>query len=204
MLNGEGGTVLPFRQVWVVDFEFIARSGERPEPICMVAREVQSGRLIRLWQDELHLPAPPFPINESALFVAYYAPAELGCFKVLGWPMPARILDLYAEYRALTNGHPTPCGRGLLGSLKTHGLEAMSKAEKAGMRELILSGGPFDAQERVDILDYCQGDVDGEQASIMRTHSLREPRARFRQIGERGINSQLMPELRAWKAERNR
>ena len=43
-----------------------------------------------------------------------------------------------------------------------------------------------------------------EQASITPTLLLREPRARFRQIGERGINSQLTPELRAWIAERNR
>ena len=30
--------------------------------------------------------------------------AELGCFLALGWPMPARILDLFAEFRATTNG----------------------------------------------------------------------------------------------------
>ncbi len=88
---------LPFRQVWAVDFEFIARPGERPEPICMVARELRSRELIRLWQDELRRPEPPFPLDQSSLFVAYYAPAELCCFKVLGWPMPARILDLFAE-----------------------------------------------------------------------------------------------------------
>ncbi len=151
---------LPYRQAWVVDFEFVARPGERPEPICMVARELLSGDLIRLWQDDLHRPRPPFPIDESALFVAYFAPAELGCFRVLGWPMPVRVLDLFAEYRALTNGLPTPCGRSLLGALKAHGIEAMSKAEKAGMRELIIGGGPYDAGDRAAILDYCQDDVD--------------------------------------------
>ncbi len=160
MLSGEGGAGLPYCQVWAVDFEFIARPGERPEPICMVARELRSGTLIRLWRDELHRPAPPFPVDESALFIAYYAPAELGCFRVLGWPMPARILDLFAEYRTLTNNLPTPCGRGLLGALKAHGIEAMSKEEKASMRELILGGGPYSAEDRAAILDYCQSDVD--------------------------------------------
>ena len=28
-----------FPRVWLVDFEFHAPGGERPEPICMVARE---------------------------------------------------------------------------------------------------------------------------------------------------------------------
>jgi hypothetical protein len=151
---------LPFRQVWAVDFEFIAGPGERPVPVCMVARELRSGALIRLWQDELSRPAPPFPTDNSALFVAYFASAELGCFRVLGWPTPARILDLYAEYRAQTNGLPTPCGRGLLGALKTHGIEAMPKAEKGAMRELVLAGRPYSAEDRSAILDYCQEDVD--------------------------------------------
>jgi hypothetical protein len=74
--------------------------------------------------------------------------------------MPARLLDLYAEFRALTNGLPVPCGKGLLGALKAHGLEAMSKAEKAEMRDLILSGGPYSQEDRSAILDYCQSDVD--------------------------------------------
>ncbi len=151
---------LPFRQVWAVDFEFIARPGERPEPICMVARELYGGAVVRLWQDELCRRTPPFPIDKRALFVAYFASAELGCFKALGWPVPARILDLYAEYRVQTNGLATPCGRGLLGALKVHGIEAMSKAAKAGMRELILAGGPYSAEDRAAILDYCQDDVD--------------------------------------------
>jgi hypothetical protein len=151
---------LPFSQVWTVDFEFIARPGERPVPVCLVARELRSGSLIRLWQDELSRPAPPFPTDKSALFIAYFASAELGCFKVLGWPMPARILDLYAEFRTQTNGLPTPCGRSLLGALKAHGIEAMSKAEKGEMRDLILAGGPYSPEDRAAILDYCQGDVD--------------------------------------------
>ena len=53
------------------------------------------------------------------LFVAYYAPAELSCFLALGWPLPARILDLYIEFRAETNGLALPIGRGLLGALSS-------------------------------------------------------------------------------------
>ena len=38
---------LPFREIWAVDFEFDAQDGERPTPVCLVARELRSDRLIR-------------------------------------------------------------------------------------------------------------------------------------------------------------
>jgi hypothetical protein len=38
-----------YRQVWAVDFEFTAPPGGRPGPLCCVARELRSGRLLRLW-----------------------------------------------------------------------------------------------------------------------------------------------------------
>ena len=41
-----------FREVWAVDFEFVAPPGERPTPVCLVARELKSGRTIRLWRDQ--------------------------------------------------------------------------------------------------------------------------------------------------------
>ena len=66
-------------------------------------------------------PAPPYATGPDVLFVAYYASAELGCYCVLGWPMPERILDLFIEFRNLTNDHPTPAGAGLLGALITLG-----------------------------------------------------------------------------------
>src|SRR5689334_4807618 len=93
---------LPFREAWAVDFEFLASRGDRPVPVCMVAQELRSGRKARLWADQLGS-RPPFPLTADVLFVAYYASAELACFKVLGWQMPARILDLYVEFRNSTN-----------------------------------------------------------------------------------------------------
>jgi hypothetical protein len=105
MGGGAGLDRLPFPQIWAVDFEFISRPGERPGPVCLVACELRSGELIRVWQDDLRrLHAPPYPTDSSALFVAYLASAELGCHLALGWSMPERILDLYAEQKAATNG----------------------------------------------------------------------------------------------------
>ena len=82
-----------FREVVVVvDFEFTATTGGRPIPVCLVVHELCSGRRFRLWQDQLG-PTPPYTRGPDVLFVAYYASAELGCYRVLGWPMPERILD---------------------------------------------------------------------------------------------------------------
>ena len=64
------------------------------------------------------------------LFIAYYAPAEWSCFLALGWPLPARIIDLFAEFRAKTNGLPLPVGRGLLGALNYHGISALRPSKR--------------------------------------------------------------------------
>ena len=150
-----------FSEVWLVDFEFSQPDGERPNPICMVAREYWSRRLVRVWQDELQaLSRAPFAMAADSLFVAYFASAELGCFLALGWPMPARILDLYVEFRNSTNGLPVACGNGLLGALAHYGLDALEAVEKDSMRALAIRGGPYTDSERTALLDYCQSDVD--------------------------------------------
>ena len=156
-----GCTDLPFAEIWCVDFEFSAPTGERPSVVCLVARELKSGTEIRLWRDELltrH--APPYAIDDRSLVVAYYASAEMGCHLALGWPMPTHVLDLYAEFRNLSNGLPTPCGDGLLGALAWFGLNAIDAADKESMRELAQAGGPWSAQEKRDLLDYCASDVE--------------------------------------------
>lgn len=155
------GTVfgLPFSEVWCLDFEFISDPGTNPVPVCLVARDLVSGRVLRLWQDQLG-DRLPFRVDESALFVAYYASAEVGCFLELGWPVPARVLDLYAEFRNETNGLSLPAGRGLLGALSYHHLTGITKDEKKSGRDLVMRGGPWSDAERREVLDYCQTDVD--------------------------------------------
>lgn len=151
---------LPFQSVFALDFEFISESGKNPIPVCLVARELHTGRLIRLWQDELGA-EPPFPTGDDVLFVAYFASAEIGCFLELGWPVPTRILDLYTEHRNATNGIVLPIGgRSLLGALSHHGISSITSEQKHEERALVMRGGPWTADERARILDYCQTDVD--------------------------------------------
>jgi hypothetical protein len=151
-----------FEEVWLADFEFTQPPRERPTPLCLVARELYTGRRIRLWQDDLwrYLQAP-FRTDPDAPFVAYLASAELGCFLALGCHLPRHVLDLYAEFRLLTSGLPTPCGHGLLGALAYFGLRGgVDELMKDAMRLLAQCGGPYAWQERADLLAYCETDVD--------------------------------------------
>jgi DNA polymerase I len=149
----------PYREIWHADFEFEAGTGERPVPVCLCARELRSGREIRLWRDEFG-PAPPYPIDADSLFVAYYSSAEFGCHCALGWLMPARILDLFTEFRCGTNGLTVPAGNGLIGALTAFGLDTMGATEKKELQTAIGNGtwpGRYTPEE---ILDYCMSDVD--------------------------------------------
>ena len=149
-----------FAEIWCVDTEYSAPTGHRPTPICLVAQELRSGRQLRLWFDQLaQLRAAPFRTDDRALFVAFAAAAEFSVFHVLGWPAPARTLDLFFEFRALTNGLQTPSGSGLLGAMVYHGLPVMEAAEKESMRQLAIRGGPFTDGEREALLAYCAEDV---------------------------------------------
>jgi hypothetical protein len=151
---------LPLRHVIAADFEFEfgGHAGNRPRPVCMVAKELRSGQTWRLWRDRFES-RPPFPIGADAVLVAYYASAELGCFKALNWPAPANVLDLFVEFRNGTNGLATPAGSGLIGALTYFGLDNIGAVEKDDMRSLVLRGGPWSDTESAAILDYCGGDV---------------------------------------------
>ena len=149
--------------IYLVDFEFHpagGREGNPPVPVCMVVREWPSGQTKRYWRTELEqMTASPFPSCEQALCVAYYASAEMDCFQALGWPHPINVLDLFTEFRCLTNGGQAGHGNGLLGALLHYGLPSMGAEQKDAMRDLIMSGGPWSPPEEIKIIDYCESDV---------------------------------------------
>ncbi len=149
--------------IYLVDFEFHparGREGNPPVPVCMVVREWPSGRTSRYWQDDLQrMPNAPFPTGDKALCVAYYASAEMDCFHALGWAPPDNILDLFVEFRCLTNGLRLAHGSGLLGALMHYGLPSIGGEQKDTMRDLVLTNGPWSSAEELAILDYCETDV---------------------------------------------
>jgi hypothetical protein len=73
--------------------------------------------------------------------------------------MPERVLDLYVEFRQLTNGRDPFAGNSLLGALAWYDLGAMEATEKKSMQKLAMSGGPWTESERRALITYCEADV---------------------------------------------
>jgi hypothetical protein len=94
------------------------------------------------------------------------ANAELGCHLALGWPLPAKVLDLSPVFRCVINGRTTPEGKGLLGALAYYSVDNISSKRKDSMRARIMQGWPFTPIEREQILDYCASDVDALAALL--------------------------------------
>ena len=163
---------LPFREIWAVDTEFYPGLGSNNggvvgdpiTPLCLVALEMRSGRLIRLWQDQLR-PFPPYRLDADALIVGYMLAAEFGVHAALGWGEPACALDAYIEFRHATNDGAVKSGdreKGFYsigGALRYFVEDEIDVARKHDMRERILQGPPFREQEQRDILAYCEDDV---------------------------------------------
>jgi len=149
---------LSYAAIWVLDFEFIACDGEHPQIVCLVANDLISGRWVRLWQGDFA--APPFALGADTLFVGYSAAAEWSCFIALGWLMPARCIDLYAEFTRVTNGaFDGKMFPSLLAAAAYFGIATTDADHKGAMRDLILSGGPWNAGQQRAILNYCAADV---------------------------------------------
>ena len=134
-----------------------------------MAIEYRIWRRIRLGRDELaRMTSAPFPIEPDSLFVCYSAPAEVGCFVELGWPMPRSILDLYVMFRLIMNVGSGKGQRSMIAALSKYRLEHIAADEKAGIRELAMRGAPWSAQEMADLLGHCESDVLGLLALLPR------------------------------------
>lgn len=148
---------------FAVDFEYRPVDGKEGNPlqvVCAAMLNIESGQKQTWWQDELaSLTESPFPTDSGVLLVAYNASAEMACFAALGWPKPQYVLDLYAEFRNITNGKKLPAGNGLLGALTYFGATPSGSVQKGQMRDLILAGGPWSEEQKQTILDYCVSDV---------------------------------------------
>lgn len=149
---------LPYTAIWVLDFEFVARDGEHPEVVCLAAHEIVSDHWVSVWRGEFS--SPPFPLDEQTLFVGFAAAAEWSCFIALGWPMPSRCIDLFAEFIRIRNGaFDGKRWPSLIAATNHFGINVMDADHKGAMRDLILTGGPWTDAQKQEILDYCAVDV---------------------------------------------
>lgn len=124
----------------------------------MVAHERVTDRWVRVWRGGFSV--PPFPLDDRTLLVAFSAAAEWSCFIQLGWPMPARCIDLYVEFIRILNGsREGKLFPSLLSSAASFGIDTMAADHKGAMRDLVMTGGPWTPAEQVEILHYCGEDV---------------------------------------------
>lgn len=153
-------TPFPGYRIVTYDFEYFSVDGERPNPVCLVWHDWESGKTHRIWQDELlKMKEPPFDISERTICFTYYYGAEGSCHQALGWEHPTNVIDCFTEFRNRTNGAKVPCGNSLIGAMIFYGLPTMTGEKKSSMRDLILSGGPWSILEKEEILKYCEADV---------------------------------------------
>jgi hypothetical protein len=158
----------PASTLWVVDFEFTHQPGDKPDVVCLAAKEFESGRSIALWRDQIG-PAPPYDIGPDSIVVFYSgSEAELACHLALGWPLPVNCVDLMVEYRMAVNGIGGEKALSMLAACERFGVPVQtSPAEKKRTVDRILQGPPFSAEERAWILHYCQTDVE-EEVGLLR------------------------------------
>jgi len=149
-----------FKEIWVVDFEFYGGAGNPPIPVCYCAYEIYSKKSIKHWLLDSKNLNPQYSTKDNAVFIAYFASAEMGCHIALNWDHPRYIVDLFAEFRNNTNGKDIPSGRNLLGACINYGVGGGDATLKDSMRDRILQGPPFIESEKNQILDYCMKDVD--------------------------------------------
>ncbi len=151
--------------IWVCDFEFFDMDGgEIPRPICFCALEVTTREIIQLWLEGINKPVSPIDFSDKTLtYIAFNSVAEMSCHLALGWDIPENILDLYCEWRLLSNdgrihekGHNS-----LLNVCGVYGVKTVDLGYKTAMRDRILKGAPFNEAEKIDILNYCMTDVWG-------------------------------------------
>jgi hypothetical protein len=160
------GDLFPrFRRVIVWDTEFKAEPGNRPAPVCVTARELRSGREWAQFGEFGR--RPPFPVDDETVFVGYYNSAELGFHKALGWPEPRYQVDLYIEFRNLTNGLWLPHGSSLIGAMTHFGLDY--PANKVEMIKII-NRGDWSAEEEGHIRHYNWVDMDATARLLLKMY----------------------------------
>jgi DNA polymerase I len=149
-----------FEEKWVVDYEFYTSPQNLPVPICYCAYEINSGKAIKKWIEGGKDKKPEYSTTDNSLFIAFGASAEMGCHIVLDYPIPLYIVDLYSEFKNITNGRYTAHGHNIIGACFMYGIKDTDAILKKTMRTRIIAGPPYNDDEKEKIMDYCMKDVE--------------------------------------------
>lgn len=160
-----------YDEVWILDTEFQAPSGEAHTPVCMCAVEWFTGRTERIFFDR---PVKcPLRTDSRVLYVGWALSAEWATWIPAKWELPVQALDLRFEYLNRINGvyrggiSLRSLGTGLVHALQAYGLPAMAFKAKQAEREYIIRNGITPPQgvsmeeHQRRILAYCDLGVIG-------------------------------------------
>jgi hypothetical protein len=88
-----------------LDTEFISRDaiGKCVVPVFLGALSLVTGREWRVPLLPFRKIPNPLPTGDSVLYVGYALQAEWSVFLAMGWELPTRSIDLYAEHMMLTS-----------------------------------------------------------------------------------------------------
>ena len=147
-----------FKNVVVYDYEFKTISGNPPEPVCVVYKELHSDKIIKQWLVGGGSTCP-FPVHET-LFIAHYCNAEVSCDIALGYEKPRYIWDTFVEEKKLLNGKLKQ-GYGLVDTALRYGITGvMDKNKKDYWRDTVINNYPnYSDEDKTGIIDYCLEDV---------------------------------------------
>jgi hypothetical protein len=155
-----------FRELWGWDAEFSQDENHRPAPVTLFAKEMRSGRTIRMQRRDLLLATRlPFGGEPDTAVESYAAVAELTTCLSAGIELPVHVICTFTETIAAVNGLDIP-GIGekrpsLLEACDLYGVPHMDADRKRAMRDLILAKGPdgFSDDELRQAEDYNQDDT---------------------------------------------
>lgn len=148
---------LPYRHIVCVDTEF--RTGGDPHRgWCLCGVELRSGREFKVWLDGRSV-LPPFPLDDSALFVAFVAGAEVATTFAYGWPVPARIFDAFQEFRLVSNTGQRSDPHSLEAAAAYYGFTMMDHAAKKHMQMEAQTRLFWPPELRQQLVDYCFEDA---------------------------------------------
>jgi hypothetical protein len=148
---------LPYRYIVCLDTEF--RTGGDPHRgWCLCGVELRSGQEFRLWLDGQAV-LPPFPLDSSTLFVAFVAGAEVATIRAIGWSLPARILDLFQEFRLVSNTGQRSDPHSLEAAAAYYGFTMGDHAAKKHMQKEAQERTAWPPELRQQLVDYCFEDA---------------------------------------------
>ncbi len=151
---------LTCRTVWLIDVVCQHHAGDVSHTICMSAKNLVSGQFVREWlvNNEGESVCSPFHFDESTIVITHHSTPVVSCFLTLGWPLPVYLVDLYAEFRNISNGiYFGACS--CADMLKFFGSSFIDAVVRLDMLQLIQRGGAYSGQEMAALQNYCDRNV---------------------------------------------